>query len=152
MLLILNEEESNEKEATTEDEVEEVIEQNQLDLNEIAEIELRVITVVTSKGTMKLKGHMSGREVILLIDSGVTNNFISQVLVEELRLGIDPRTQFGVTIGDSTRCEGKGICKRVKVKLKELTVIVDFLAVELGNVDLVLGMQLLDSTGTMKVH
>lgn len=127
MLLILNEEESNEKEATTEDEVEEVIEQNQLDLNEIAEIELRVITVVTSKGTMKLKGQMNGREVILLIDSSATNNFISQVLVEELRLGIDPRTQFGVTIEDSTRCEGKGICKRVKVKLKELTVIADFL-------------------------
>lgn len=127
MLLILNEEESNEKEATTEDEVEEVIEPNQLDLNEIAEIELRVITVVTSKGTMKLKGQMNGREVILLIDSSATNNFISQVLVEELRLGIDPRTQFGVTIEDSTRCEGKGICKRVKVKLKELTVIADFL-------------------------
>lgn len=127
MLLILNEEESNEKEATTEDEVEEVIEPNQLDLNEIAEIELRVITVVTSKGTMKLKGQMNGREVILLIDISATNNFISQVLVEELRLGIDPRTQFGVTIEDSTRCEGKGICKRVKVKLKELTVIADFL-------------------------
>ena len=127
MLLILNEEESNEKEATTEDEVEEVIEPNQLDLNEIVEIELRVITVVTSKGTMKLKGQMNGREVILLIDSSATNNFISQVLVEELRLGIDPRTQFGVTIEDSTRCEGKGICKRVKVKLKELTVIADFL-------------------------
>lgn len=127
MLLILNEEESNEKEATTEDEVEEVIEPNQLDLNEIVEIELRVITVVTSKGTMKLKGQMNGREVILLIDISATNNFISQVLVEELRLGIDPRTQFGVTIEDSTRCEGKGICKRVKVKLKELTVIADFL-------------------------
>ena len=38
------------------------------------------------------------------------------------------------------------------MKLKELTIVADFLAVELGRVDLVLGMQWLDSTGTMKVH
>ena len=38
------------------------------------------------------------------------------------------------------------------MKLKELTIVADFLAVELGKVDLVLGMEWLDSTGTMKVH
>ena len=84
MLLILNEEEDNERELNTEDEADEVIELNQLDLNEDTLIELRLITGVTSKGTMKLKGHVNGKEVIILIDSGATNNFISQVLVDEL--------------------------------------------------------------------
>lgn len=114
ILLILNEEESNEEEAPAE--------------GEAAEVELRAITGVTSKRTMKLKGQVNGKEVVILIDSGATNNFISQELVEDLRLVIDPSTQFGVTIGDGTRCEGKGTCKRVKLRLKEITIIADFLA------------------------
>ena len=89
---------------------------------------------------------------MVLIDSGVTNNFINVVLVLEQWLDIELGTQFVVTIGDDTRCKGRGVCKRVELRLQELTIIADFLAVELGNVDLVLGMQWLDTIGTMKVH
>ena len=77
MLLILNEEEDHKREEDTEDEASEVIELNHLELNMDNPIELRLITGVTSKGTMKLKGHVNGREVVILIDSGATNNFIS---------------------------------------------------------------------------
>ena len=59
ILLILNEEESNEEEAPAE--------------GEAAEVELRAITGVTSKRTMKLKGQVNGKEVVILIDSGATN-------------------------------------------------------------------------------
>ncbi|KAA0060318.1 peroxidase 64 [Cucumis melo var. makuwa] len=64
-------------------------------------------------------------------------------------------THFGVTTGDGTRCKGKGICRRIELKLEELTIVADFLAVELGKVDVVLGMQwldMMDTMGTMKVH
>ena len=66
---------------------------------------------------MKLKGKVKGKEVVILIDSGTANNFIREGLVEELRLDIEPGTQFGVTIGDGTRCKGRGICKRVELRL-----------------------------------
>ncbi|KAA0063771.1 peroxidase 64 [Cucumis melo var. makuwa] len=65
---------------------------------------------------------------------------------------LEQDTPFRVTIGDRTRCKGKGICRRVEMKLKEITIIADFLAVELGTVDAVLGMQWLDTTGTMRIH
>lgn len=41
---------------------------------------------------------------------------------------------FGVTIGKGTDRRGKGLCKRVELKLPELTIIADFLVVELGKV------------------
>ena len=128
------------------------MELTQINVEETTEVELRSITGFTSKGTMKLKGNIKGKEVVILIDSGATNNFIHESVVEEQGLNIEPGTQFGVTIGDGTRCKGKGVCRRVELRLKEITIVADFLAVEVGNVDVVLGMQWLDTTGTMKVH
>ena len=61
MLFILNEEESNGDDSSSEGVAEEVIELNQLDLAETTEIELRTITNFTSKGTMKLKGKVKGK-------------------------------------------------------------------------------------------
>ena len=64
-----------------------------------------------------------------LINSGAKNNFIHEAVVGERRLNIEPGTQFGVTIGDETRCKGRGICRRVQLRLKEMTIVDDFLAV-----------------------
>ncbi|KAA0040209.1 ty3-gypsy retrotransposon protein [Cucumis melo var. makuwa] len=152
MLFILNEEESTVEGDITEGKDEEKVELKQLDITEGAEIKFKAITCFTSKGTMKLKGHVKGKEVIVLIDRGATHNFIHQALVEEKKILIEKGSYFGVTIGDGTRCKGKGICRKVELRLNKMTIVVDFLAVELGKVDVVLGMQWLDTTGTMKVH
>ncbi|KAA0063363.1 retrotransposon protein [Cucumis melo var. makuwa] len=107
---------------------------------------------LTTKGTMKLRGVVKGKEIIVLIDSGATHNFIHCELVTERKIPIDRNTQFGVTIGDGTSCKGKGICSQVEIQLEGLKVVTDLLVVELGKVDVVLGMQWLDTTGTMKIH
>ena len=44
------------------------------------------------------------------------------------------------------------MCRRIELRLKEITVVADFLATELGNADIILGMQWLDTTETMKIH
>ncbi|KAA0032689.1 peroxidase 64 [Cucumis melo var. makuwa] len=119
----------------------------------------RVFSVTTNihwdideRGTTKLRGTVSGREVIILIDSWATHNFIHQGIVEELALSLEGKTEFGVTIGDGAALEGKGICKKVEVKLPELTIVADFLVIDLGRIDLVLGMQWLSTTGFMGIH
>ncbi|TYJ97218.1 putative RNA polymerase II transcription factor B subunit 1-1 isoform X2 [Cucumis melo var. makuwa] len=145
MLFILNEEESNEEEHPPEENGEELVELKHLELTEGAEVELKIITSISSKGTMKLNGVLMNEEVVVLIDSGATHNFIHKKIVEDRRLSMEV-TPFGVTIGDETRCKGQGICKRVKLKLNELYIVAGFLVVELDNVDLVLGMQWLNST------
>ncbi|KAA0048289.1 Ty3/gypsy retrotransposon protein [Cucumis melo var. makuwa] len=130
----------------------EPLEINQLEVLEEAVIEYRAITSLTTKGTMKLRGVVKGKETIVLIDSGATHNFIHCELVMERKIPIDRKTQFGVTIGDGTNCKGKGICSQVEIQLEGLKVVTDLLVVELGKVDVVLGMQWLDTTGTMKIH
>ena len=73
-------------------------------------------------------------------------------MINELNLLVEEKTKFGVTIGDGTALEGKGVCKRVEVKLPELKIVADFLAIKLGRIDVVLGMQWLCTTGFMGVH
>ena len=117
MLFIMNEEESNEEECVTEENTEAVLELNHLNLTEGNEIELKTINGLTSMGTMKLKGDIRGREVVVLIDSGATHNFVHYKIVEEMKIPIETNTSFAVTIGDETCCRGRGLCKRLEVKL-----------------------------------
>ncbi|KAA0041348.1 retrotransposon protein [Cucumis melo var. makuwa] len=100
----------------------------------------------------KVARSVRGRKVIILIDSGATHNFIHQGIVEELALPLEGKTKFGVTIGNGTTLKGKGICKKVEVKLSELTTVADFLVIELGRIDLVLGMQWLSTTRFTRIH
>ena len=109
MLFILNEEESKEEEYPPEENGEELVELKHLVLTEGAEVELKTITSISSKGTMKLKGVLMNKEVVFLIDSGATHNFIHKKIVEDRRLPMEV-THFGDTIGDGTQCKGQGIC------------------------------------------
>ncbi|KAL4023262.1 hypothetical protein IC575_017013 [Cucumis melo] len=152
MFFIMNEEDETEEVNSKDEMAERTVELKNLELTEDTEIELKTMTNLSSKGTMKLKGWVRQKEIVVLIDSGTTHNFIHQALAEELQMGLEQNTQFGYTIGNGTRYKGKGVCRRVELKLKEITIIADFLAVELGTVDAVLGMQWLDTTGTMRIH
>ncbi|TYK15071.1 Ty3/gypsy retrotransposon protein [Cucumis melo var. makuwa] len=152
MLFILNEEESTEEGEGSEAPNTEPVEINQLGEPEETMIEYRAITSLTTKGTMKLRGIVKGKEVIVLIDSGATHNFIHHELVKERKIPINRNTQFGITIGDGTSCKGEGICSKVEIQLEGLRVVTDLLVVGLGTIDVVLGMQWLDTTGTMKIH
>ncbi|KAA0051199.1 ty3-gypsy retrotransposon protein [Cucumis melo var. makuwa] len=152
MFFIMNEEEETKEVNSQEEVTERTVELKNLELTEDIEIELKAMTRLSSKGTMKLKGWIRQKEIVVLIDSGATHNFIHQALAVDLQLGLEQHTQFGYTIGNGARCKGKGICRRVELKLEEITIIADFLAVELGTVDAVLGMQWLDTIGTMRIH
>ncbi|KAA0067146.1 ty3-gypsy retrotransposon protein [Cucumis melo var. makuwa] len=152
MFFIINEEEETEEVHSKNEMAKRTVELKNLELTEDTKIEPKTMTSLTSKGTMKLKGWVGHKEIVVLIDSEATHNFIHQALAEELQMRLEQNTQFGYTIGDGTRCRGKGVCRRVELKLKEVTIIADFLAVELGTVDAVLGMQWLDTTGTMRIH
>ena len=101
---------------------------------------------------MKLVGEIRGKEVVILIEIGATHNFLHTKIVEEQQITVEEGMQLGVTIGNGAKCRGRGVCRKVELKLKGLTIVTDFLAIELGNVDVVLGMQWLGTIETMKIN
>ncbi|KAA0041085.1 uncharacterized protein E6C27_scaffold477G00590 [Cucumis melo var. makuwa] len=83
-----------------------------------AYVELSINSMVglNDPGTMKVRGKMQEEDVIILIDCGATHNFVSEKLVKKLQLPTKETAHYG-----------------------------DFLPLELGGVDVILGMRWLYS-------
>ena len=116
-------------------------------------IELSINSVVgsTNPGTMKVRGRIQEKEVVILIDCGATHNLISVKIGKELQLATKSTSHYGVILGSGTAIKGKGICENIEVKINEWKIVANFLPSELGGVDVVLGMQRLYSLGMTEV-
>ena len=83
----------------------------------------------------------------MLVDCGATHNFISEKLVTTLHLPTKDTSNYGVILGSEKAIKGKGVCEQVKLNLNGWIVTAGFLPLELGGVDVILGMQWLYSLG-----
>lgn len=117
----------------------------------IVELSLNTVVGISNLGTIKVKGKVENEEVIVLVDCGATLNFISPKIVEKMKLSVTNTVNYGVIMGTGSVVRGKGICKNVVLSLAGLTIREDFLPLELGSVDLILGMQWLRTLGTTTV-
>lgn len=77
---------------------------------------------------------------MVLIDCGATHNFISEKLVKELQLATRETPHYRVILGFGTAIKGKGICEAVEAKLNEWTLKDDILPLDLGGIDVILGI------------
>jgi len=100
--------------------------------------------------TMKLQGKVKGRIALVLIDSGVSHNFISAELVSQLGLPVESTSSYNMKLGDGHKKRASGCCQDVGVKLgnyKET-----FFLFELGGVNVILGVAWLATLGDVKVN
>lgn len=58
-------------------------------------------------------------------------------------------TKFGVIIGNGIAISRQGICRRMELVLTEVTIKTDFIATNLGQLDIILGILWLCWTGFM---
>lgn len=119
---------------------------------DVVEISLNSIVGLTSLNTMKVKGVFEDQDVVVLIDCGATHNFIAHRVVEKLGLALKETSGYGVIMGTSLSVRGKGICKRIHLFLPNVEVIEDFLPLELGSSDVILGIQWLSTLDAMLVN
>ena len=85
--------------------------------NQTVELSINSVVGLSNPGTMKVKGMIQGREIIVLIDCRATHNFVSEKLVKELQLNTQDTSNYGVILGSGTAIKGKGICEAVELML-----------------------------------
>ncbi|TYK13876.1 Ty3/gypsy retrotransposon protein [Cucumis melo var. makuwa] len=115
------------------------------------ELSLNSVVGLNNPGTMKVKGRVGEEEVVILIDCGATHNFIAEDLVTRLGVTLQETPNYGVILGSGTAVKGKGVCWDVEVHLEGWKVTDSFLPLQLGGVDMILGMQWLHSLGVTEV-
>lgn len=101
---------------------------------------------------MKLKGRIGVKEVVVLIDSGVSHNYISRKIIEELKLPMIDTQPYSVSLGDGHKRSTRGRCEKIRVDLGEATVEEEFFVFELGGVDVILGIAWLKRLGEVRVN
>ncbi|CAJ2661796.1 unnamed protein product [Trifolium pratense] len=121
-----------------------------VDEEDEVEAECKVIGVLGSMGeynTMKLEGKLQNIDVVVLVDSGASHNFISSKLATALELPITHMAARRIKLGDGHKVLSQGVCKGVKVNLGSMEVSVDALVLELGGLDVILGVSWLCTLG-----
>ncbi|KAF7827538.1 Retrotransposable element Tf2 [Senna tora] len=115
-------------------------------------LSLNSIVGITSGRTMKLVGKVRGEEVLIMIDCWASHNFISTSLVDKMALPKVKTSSYKVTVGDGHSVQSEGKCKKLRVDVQGTVVEQDFYLFELGEVDLILGMEWLESLGEVNVN
>ncbi|KAM0035237.1 putative retrotransposon gag domain, aspartic peptidase domain superfamily [Helianthus debilis subsp. tardiflorus] len=129
-----------------------IVEQLADSATELAEISLHALFGKPNPITMKLQGILADTEIIILIDSGSTGNFISDTLVRELKLTSQLVTPFGVQTGNGDIIRCSRLCKNVNFHIGDLQITQEFYPFSLGGADVVLGVQWLASLGTVQAN
>ncbi|KZV46799.1 peroxidase 64 [Dorcoceras hygrometricum] len=111
------------------------------------ELPLFSISGVSQPQTLKLRGWILGEEVVIMVDSGASHNFFSRPLIEKLGIPIEETVRFDVCLGDGGKVRCQGVCRNLKVELGMYTVVVTGHLFELGDVDVILGVDWLRTLG-----
>ncbi|KAJ9552227.1 LOW QUALITY PROTEIN: hypothetical protein OSB04_016272 [Centaurea solstitialis] len=120
------------------------------EMDKEVEIHLNSVVGLTNPKTMKMEGVINDQRVVILIDSGATHNFISTEIVEKKRIKVEKTSDYMITLGRKSK--RNGIYKLVEVDVQGLVVIEDFLPIQLGNSHVILGIQWLETLGTIWVN
>lgn len=114
----------------------------------LTEVSLNSVIGISNPKTMKIKGLIGDHEVVIMIDPGVTHNFISHNTATMAGVPISNSSSFGVSLGNGEAIRGEGVCRGVRLQLDGgLEVVEDFLPLKLGSSDVILGIQWLEKLG-----
>ena len=95
---------------------------------------------ITTPQTIKIEGHIKKKNVIMLIDSRRTHNFIHCKIAKELNCFLypTPECQVMVASGVTINCYRK--CHNIKLSMGEYVLNIPMLSIPMGGADVVLGV------------
>ena len=106
-------------------------------ISQPAEITLYALLGNPSLGTMRVLGRINHQELVVLIDTSSTHNFLDTSIWMLLKLPRFIEDSFEVKIANGTMVQTKGACHAVELKLQGQTFIMDLNVLSLGGCDVV---------------
>eukprot|EP00253_Pinus_taeda_P035556 PITA_35556 len=112
-------------------------------------ISCNALAGITTPQTIKIEGKIKKKKVTVLIDLGSTHNFIHCKVAKELNCFLypAPECQVMVTNGGTINCSRE--CHNIKLSMGEYVLTSLILSIPMGGVDVVLGVQWLQSLGSV---
>ena len=104
---------------------------------------------ITTPKTLNIEGHIKEKKVIVLIDSGSTHNFIHCKVAKELNCFLYPTPECQVMVANRGTINCYGKCHNIKLTKGEYVLNSPMLSILMGGADVVLGVQWLQSLGTI---
>ena len=104
---------------------------------------------ITTPQTIKIEGHIKKKKVIVLIDSGSNHNLIHFKIAKELNCFLYATLECQVMVASVGTINFSGKCHNIKLSMGEYVLNSPMLSIPMGGVDVVLGVQWLQSLGTI---
>jgi hypothetical protein len=104
---------------------------------------------ISTPQTLKIEGYIKKKKVIVLIDSGSTHNFIHHKLAKDVNFFVYPTPEFQVMIADGGTINFSGKFNKINLTMGEYVMNSPMISIPMGGTDVVLGIQWLQSLGTM---
>ena len=103
-------------------------------------ISLHALLDTRGPQTMRLQGSIKNHKIIILVDTGSTQNFIYHLVVKRLGCRTHSVPIVHVTVANGNKMVVKEGCKGVNWETQGMTYNIDFLVLTLMGCDLVLGV------------
>lgn len=92
-------------------------EEDSPEFSELAELSLNSVVGLSSPRTMKLRGSIRNEDVVVMIDSGASHNFISNQMVGKLGLTPAGTKSYGVIMGTGVAVKRGGVCRDIELMM-----------------------------------
>ena len=113
------------------------------------EITLHALMGWTVPKTMQIAARIGAHDVVILIDSGSTHNFISERMANLLRLPVVPTESFTVRVANGENLTFQGRFEEVQINLQGTIFSLTLYSLPLTRLDIVLGIQWLELLGSV---
>ncbi|CAA7021556.1 unnamed protein product [Microthlaspi erraticum] len=137
-----------------------ILDQNLIDVTEdyhveepalLMELSLNSFLGIDSPITTKMTGLVKKNQVVVMLDSGATHNFITPEMIKRAQLKTMVNPNLEIMLGTSVSVHGTGICQNVQLLLQGLTFTAYFIVLDLGSAYIILGVQWLRTLGKRQI-
>jgi hypothetical protein len=110
-------------------------------------ISLNALTGFFSPQTLKLIGYIKHQKVIILVDSGITHNFIHRFISQETHCYIHAVNNFQIMIANGGSMKCGGCCENVCLQVGDYHLKYHMFSIDMGGCDIMLGVDWLRTLG-----